>query len=660
MPFDAADIDVPANNDFLADADSINVPAEDDHCEDGLWDNDLESVPDSESEISEGSALDQTDSSFSSEDVDDDEGGPPGTAHTDGSNSPRRSRYRHIGGTYRNNKGRYVVEHPTAAEVVSFDGETARARFGRDIFAKQRKKCLYYPFKSRAEAELALMLDDSGMSNREIDGFLKNDYLRKANKPPSFRLAQRLRQLIEMLPAGSQWKWKEIKFEGYETKAPLVVYYRDGLECIESLFADPRFVNHLDLIPRREYLDEDCTIRTYNEMMTGQIPWEVQDCLPDGATSLGVIMSSDKTQLSHGTGNAAAHPILLSLGNIKSSIRNSGSSHAFLLAALIPIPSFLEKDEQVRAVLEQRLLHECYDTVTASLKAAAQEGHKISNAVGEEYLCFPWLASVMVDLPEATAIAGVMSNQSPTFVTGKPNFGDPLPGEPRRGRLTMQIMEEIVRSGVDPDANLRQFITLCREKGLSGVWKPFWRDWRFADPYIFISPDALHGLHKQFYDHDLKWALKALTPIELDFRYKLLQPRVGFRQFPKGVSSLKQITMREVREIEKYFIGCMDSELPAQFLLALRALMDFRYRTQAEDISEPDVSRITESLAEFHRLKSIINDPEHKYREVAGWAIPKLERMQHIIPSIRMMGAPHQYSTDRTENAHIEVVKVPY
>lgn len=79
-----------------------------------------------------------------------------------------------------------------------------------------------------------------------------------------------------MLPAGSQWKWKEIKFEGYETKAPLVVYYRDGLECIESLFADPRFVNHLDLIPRREYLDEDCTIRTYNEMMTGQIPWEVQ------------------------------------------------------------------------------------------------------------------------------------------------------------------------------------------------------------------------------------------------------------------------------------------------------------------------------------------------------------------------------------------------
>lgn len=177
MPFDAADIDVPANNDFLADADSINVPAEDDHCEDGLWDNDLESVPDSESEISEGSALDQTDSSFSSEDVDDDEGGPPGTAHTDGSNSPRRSRYRHIGGTYRNNKGRYVVEHPTAAEVVSFDGETARARFGRDIFAKQRKKCLYYPFKSRAEAELALMLDDSGMSNREIDGFLKNDYV---------------------------------------------------------------------------------------------------------------------------------------------------------------------------------------------------------------------------------------------------------------------------------------------------------------------------------------------------------------------------------------------------------------------------------------------------------------------------------------------------
>ncbi|KZS88527.1 hypothetical protein SISNIDRAFT_417979 [Sistotremastrum niveocremeum HHB9708] len=659
MSVDVAEGDIPTDPGLCAESNTTEVPAEDDDLEAGLWDNDLESIPDSEFELTDDSDIDQTDLSISSDEEDEEINGPHQTAPAASSSAPRQSRYRHCGGPYRNERGRYVVEHPTAAAVVSFKGETARARFGRDKFSKQRKKCLYYPFKSAAEAEIALMLDDSGMSNKEIDAFLKSQFV-KSNKPLSFRSAQRLRQLIEMLPAGSQWKWKEIKFEGYETKSPLVVYYRDGLECIESLFADPRFVEHLDLIPRREYLDEEHSVRTYNEMMTGQIPWEVQDCLPEGATSLGVVMSSDKTQLSQGTGNAAAHPILLSLGNIKSSIRNSGSSHAFLLAALIPIPSFLEKDDQIRAVLEQRLLHECYDTVTASLKEAARNGHKMSNAIGEEYLCFPWLASVMVDLPEAIAIAGVMANQSPTFVTGKPNFGDPLPGEPRRGTLTMQIMEEIVLSGVDPDANLRQFITRCREKGLSGVWKPFWRDWRFADPYIFISPDALHGLHKQFFDHDLKWALKALTAKELDFRFKLLQPRVGFRRFSQGVSSLKQITMREVREMEKYFIGCMDSELPTQFLDALRALMDFRYRTQAEDISEPDVSRITASLSEFHRLKSIINDPLHKFREVKGWQIPKLERMHHIIPSIRMMGAPHQYSTDRTENAHIEVVKVPY
>ncbi|KZT33409.1 hypothetical protein SISSUDRAFT_1066162 [Sistotremastrum suecicum HHB10207 ss-3] len=102
--------------------------------------------------------------------------------------------------------------------------------------------------------------------------------------------------------------------------------------------------------------------------------------------------------------------------------------------------------------------------------------------------------------------------------------------------------------------------------------------------------------------------------------------------------------MQEVRKMENYFIACMDSELPTHILTALRALMDFRYRTQADDISEPEATRITESLAEFHRLKAIINNPEHKYREVQGWSIPKLERMHPIIP----------------KNAHIEVVKVPY
>ena len=42
------------------------------------------------------------------------------------------------------------------------------------------------------------------------------------------------------------------------------------------LFGNPLFVNHMDYVPRREFASEEKQERLYNEMMTGDLAWNLQ------------------------------------------------------------------------------------------------------------------------------------------------------------------------------------------------------------------------------------------------------------------------------------------------------------------------------------------------------------------------------------------------
>ena len=66
------------------------------------------------------------------------------------------------------------------------------------------------------------------------------------------------------------------------------------------------------------------------------------DCcvLPDGATLLGAILSSDKTNISVMTGDCMAHPLLISLANILADFQLKSMHEAFVLLALLPVAKF--------------------------------------------------------------------------------------------------------------------------------------------------------------------------------------------------------------------------------------------------------------------------------------------------------------------------------
>ena len=82
------------------------------------------------------------------------------------------------------------------------------------------------------------------------------------------------------------------------------------------------------------------------------------------------------------TGNRMAHPLLLSLANLNMDFRMKSSNHAFLLLALLPIPSFIHQNKRLRGLLTDRLIHECLDFILELLKTAARVGIMMSDPLG--------------------------------------------------------------------------------------------------------------------------------------------------------------------------------------------------------------------------------------------------------------------------------------
>lgn len=65
---------------------------------------------------------------------------------------------------------------------------------------------------------------------------------------------------------------------GYQTKEPMVLYWRDGPEVIKHLFANPVFFQCMDLVPYH-LTDKENGQRVYGDFMSADFAWDYQVCL---------------------------------------------------------------------------------------------------------------------------------------------------------------------------------------------------------------------------------------------------------------------------------------------------------------------------------------------------------------------------------------------
>lgn len=159
--------------------------------------------------------------------------------------------------------------------------------------------------------------------------------------------------------------------------------------------------------------------------------------MPPGATILGTILSSDKTTISVMMGNHTAYPLLISLANIHKEYHLKNSHNAFMLLALFPVTKFIHKDQRICSLLQDCLIHACLNHVLQPLKVAAREGALMSDPLGFQRNCFPFIASYTVNTPEAQLLACMGTKSSPVTMAIHKQFGDDFQHELHTSSTTL-------------------------------------------------------------------------------------------------------------------------------------------------------------------------------------------------------------------------------
>ncbi|KAG2338456.1 hypothetical protein BDR05DRAFT_893431 [Suillus weaverae] len=524
-----------------------------------------------------------------------------------------------------------VEKYEGAGACYSQNGLTFLDIFNADEYAEYRKDNLFYPFASREEWEVTDYLLHSSLSMAAINEFLKLQMVCARTLTQRFN-ARELHSRAEMLPSRPSWKCQTIP-SIQPTKSPICLFWRDPIECLESLFSNPLFHDKLDFIPCHSQF-------------------------PRGATILGTVLSSDKTNVTTMTGARITHPLLLGLANIRMHTHTKLSSKAFMLMALLPIPKYLYPNQWMHGMLEDHLMHECLLIIIKPLMIAAEVGIMMSDPVGNVRHCFMPLAAYIVNTTEAAMLACVRGKTSPFTMASYLQFGDDFWHPARTRTITLAQLASIT---VDPN-NLEAYFEACTEHQLNGVHAPFWEGFPHADPSIFLMPEALHHWHKEFYDHNLQWCLEVVGTQELDFRFSILQPITGYRHFAGGISKLKQVTGRVHHDLQHYIVGLISGVAPCRFVIAIHALMDVQYLAQCPAPNDDLLMCIDQSLLTFHENKNIImmlGAQMGGKKLIDNWFIPKLELLQSITSSTRKVGALIQWSADATEHAHVSEIKNP-
>ncbi|KAG1717844.1 hypothetical protein EDB19DRAFT_1863760 [Suillus lakei] len=474
-------------------------------------------------------------------------------------------------------------------------------RLQDDPYAYRRKINHYYPFHDEGEWELGKFLVEN-LTQTQMIKFLKLKWF-DTRARPSFTTKDQLLDWMDSLPCFTEWKVSNIEFSGYKTVHPIELIWRDALEVVKQLFSDPIFANHMTYTPHVVNVGHQ---REYGDYMSADMAWKIQDYLPMGATQVPIILGSDKTHVTRITGGLEMHPVFITIGNVDSEVRSKATLRAWRCIAYMPITKFrVHPDYQ--SILQARLWHKCMDLVLANLKAAAVDG------------CF---------IPDPSRHIRYVFT--------------PL--------HTLQLIFDTCRK-VDP-WDLDKFQKAAKAVNLSGVHMPYWRDWLFACPSVFLAGEVLHTCFKFFADHPLKWIKETVGAYELDSRFIVQHKRVGTRHFTKGITHVKQMTGREYRDIQRTIVASIAGAASPRFVRAIRAIVEFIYLAQNPVHSPQSLQSMEQALLDFHSFKGAIIEAEARKGKKGvkeDFFIPKLELMQSFKGTVERLGTLMQFSADTTE-----------
>ncbi|KAI0308623.1 hypothetical protein OF83DRAFT_1089675, partial [Amylostereum chailletii] len=235
--------------------------------------------------------------------------------------------------------------------------------------------------------------------------------------------------------------------DGKPMMEDIEIWYWDPVKCIEELIGNPTFRGFISYAPEKLYEDMARERQVYEEMLSGNWWWNMQGKLtiPIGATIATAILSTDKTRLSVFSGDKAAWPVYLTIGNIDAEKRRETSAWAMILIGYLPVTKMECFSEAKRSEQIHQLFHTSMRVVLKPLICAGLEGVEMVCADGNIRLVFPILAAYIADYPEQCLVACCKENRCPSCLVNPENHGEPDLSPPRVPRDTLVALAQEAR-----------------------------------------------------------------------------------------------------------------------------------------------------------------------------------------------------------------------
>ncbi|KAG1859331.1 hypothetical protein DFJ58DRAFT_875622 [Suillus subalutaceus] len=396
------------------------------------------------------------------------------------------------------------------------------------------------------------------------------------------------------------------------------------------------------------YSDRAGQHRVIDEMWTADWWGKKQKALPEGATIAPIILSSDKMMLSQFRGDKSAWPVYMSIGNVAKAKRHQASSHVTVLIGYIPAVKLDCFTHEERSLAGYRLFHHCMALLLHPLIATGNDG--VEMVCADSWICrvYPIPAAYVADFPEQCLVACCKENQCLKCLVAAEERGDVLDSVMRDTETTMDVLQRRKISQHPPE---------FEEMGLHSIYKPFWAKMPHADIFLVFTPDLLHQVHKSvFKDHLVRWCQQIIGEEEMDARFKAMPNYPGLRHFKKRISTVKQWTGSEHKEMQRVFVGLLTGAVPSRVLVVTRLILDFVYYAQLRIHTVDSLEALQTALSVFHANKEVLKELSiHEH-----FNIPKLHQLSHYVQSITLFGAADGFNTELPERLHIDFAKDVY
>ncbi|KAG1836302.1 hypothetical protein F4604DRAFT_1886122 [Suillus subluteus] len=478
------------------------------------------------------------------------------------------------------------------------------------------------------------------MSNAAADTLfdLMAALLAKHNDSPPFADHKDLHQVIDATQLGDvPWQGFLVQYTGERPEnAPswmddeYDVWYRDPHLMAHNMLANPTYKKEIDYTPFH-FMSGDWAWQqaaSHSYIFIDEIS---KDPNTHGSAFVPIILGSDKTTVSVGTGNNEYYPLYASIGNVHNNVRRAHRD-ALVIIGFLAIPKTNRKDakEDIFRNFHRQLFHCSLSAILASLKPGMTQYEVLRCGDNHFRRIIYGLGPYIADYEEQIVLSCTVKNWCPKCLALQLNLDG---GGIYRSREHTDLMI----SELPGD-------TLWFEYG------PFTNDFPRADIHQLLSFDLLHQLIKgAFKDHLVDWVVKYLRIThstkrgdeimsDIDRRIAAVASFSGLWRFHEG-RDFRQWTWNDSKALMKVFIPEIEGHVPQEMVCAFRALLEFCFLMRRNIITEDTMKQIQDALTRFHHYRQIFETSG----TVPHFSLPRQHSMIHY--HIKAVKDPWRWSS---------------